>query len=483
MYRSYRKPTGIFIIVILVCSMLTGCIQQDTSAAVNDTASAPAKDAVLIPAAASKLRQDNIMKTIKELSSEQYEGRLTGTKANSMVAEYIADYFKEIGLENPKGLDNYMQAYMQPTVELMGKPVLQVIDKNEKVIDDFNYAENFVLRRLSSETNEIDMEAAMCLIENPEMLRKNNEKLKGKVILLPWKYYNLLGGQNEPADFAEMFDASAIISEFDLSENQLGYNYLKVRPLPNTGKLSKDYKPFAFVDSGTFSKLKEGARVGNKLHFSCNSNVIPKNSVTNVIGLIPGSDPKLKEKHIIIGAHFDHVGNNMNGTYNPGALDNASGTAVMLELARVIKESKTPLKQSILFIALNGEEGGLLGAKAYCKNPVSPLNKAVMINLDMVGSASKIPLTIAAASKESNKSLRDDLAEYADKLNIVYNKEYEGASDHAVFDKYGVPSVCLINMDLGYGYHSSHDTMEAVDGARTLEIAELVLNYINSNIY
>ena len=473
MNKMLRRLIGLIVTLLLICAMVMGCTQENTGETNTEAVSLGKEN----------IQQENLMNIIKELTSEQYRGRLTGTKENRMAAQYIADYFKKIGLDNPKGLDMYMQTYIQPSAVLSEKPVLQVIDNDGKVINDFSYPDNYVLRRLSSDINTLDMEVSMCLIENPEMLRLYNNELTEKALLLPWKYYDLLNGQNNPADFAEMFGASLVISEFDLSENDLGYNYLKIRPLFETWMTSRDYKPFIFVDSGTFSKLEEGAKSGKKLKFSCNSEVNLHNTATNVIGLIPGSDPELKDNHIIIGAHFDHLGDNMNGSYNPGALDNASGTAVMMELARIIKESKTPPKQSILFIALNGEESGLCGARYYCKNPVSPLEKAVMINLDMVGSAAKVPLTIAIASSKSDDSLRDDLAKYADNLGISYIKEYEGASDHAAFDNFGVPAVCLINMDLAYGYHSPHDTIKAVDGARVQEIAGLVLEYIINKAY
>jgi len=471
--KMHRRLISLIVTLLLIFTIMVGCTQENAGGTYIEAVSLGNEN----------IQQENLMNIIKELTSEQYRGRLTGTKENRMAAQYIADYFKKIGLESPEGLDMYMQSYVQPSILLSDKPVLQVIDKDGKVINDFKYPDNFVLRRLSSGTNALDMEVSMCLIEDYEMLRLNNNELTEKALLLPWEHYNLLNSQNNPADLAEMFGASLVISEFNLSENNLGYNYLKIRPLFETWMTSKDYKPFIFVDSDTFSKLEESMKNGNKLKFSCYSEVNLHNTATNVIGLIPGSDPELKDNHIIIGAHFDHVGDNMNGSYNPGALDNASGTAVMMELARIIEESKIPPKQSILFIALNGEESGLCGARYYCKNPVSPLGKAVMINLDMVGSAANVPLTIAIASPKSDSSLRDDLAECADNLGISYIKEYEGASDHAVFDNFGVSSVCLIIMDLSYGYHSPYDTIKAVDGARVQEITELVLEYIISKAY
>lgn len=466
--------TIVFILVI-ICSVLVGCSKEKSAAA--GTASA-------VPVLnADDIKKDKMMSIVKEFSSEKYKGRLAGSDENFLATHYINGYFESIGLENPKGLLDYVYAYYQPIVSLKDKPVMQILDNKGKSTVDINYPENFVLRRLSGETNEIDMNAPLYLIDDIEMLYKDDGKLKGKIILIPWKYYNSLGSQNEPVDFAKTCGALGAIAEFDLEKNDLGYKYLKVRPLCGTWLKSDSYKPFAFVDSDTFSKLAKAAKSGSKLHFACNSEVNISSLALNCIGLIPGSDPKLKDEYIIIGAHYDHVGDNMNGTWNPGALDNASGVAAVMELARVIKENKTPPKKSILFMAFNGEESGIQGSWSYCENPVYPLDKAVMINLDMIGSAAKIPLALAVSSDKSNTKLQETMAEYADKLSIVYEKKIDEGSDHTSFDYRKVPSVCLANLDLSYGYHSTHDTIEAVDGDRLHEAAKLVLYYIEKNAY
>ncbi|MFN5238087.1 MAG: M28 family peptidase, partial [Bacteroidota bacterium] len=89
---------------------------------------------------------------------------------------------------------------------------------------------------------------------------------------------------------------------------------------------------------------------------------------TNVIGVLEGSDPELKKEYIVLGAHYDHVGYEMkNGqrvVYN-GADDNASGTAGLMELVRILSGRRAELKRSIIFIAFDGEESGLLGSKAF----------------------------------------------------------------------------------------------------------------------
>ncbi|HSU88579.1 MAG TPA: M20/M25/M40 family metallo-hydrolase, partial [Terriglobia bacterium] len=111
----------------------------------------------------------------------------------------------------------------------------------------------------------------------------------------------------------------------------------------------------------------------------------------NIVGMLPGSDPKLKDEAIVIGAHYDHLGRGGEGSLAPregdihhGADDNASGVAGVLELARMFSSQKP--RRTIIFIAFSGEEEGLIGSNYYVNHPVVPLTKTVaMINMDMVG--------------------------------------------------------------------------------------------------
>ena len=113
----------------------------------------------------------------------------------------------------------------------------------------------------------------------------------------------------------------------------------------------------------------------------------------NVVGVLEGSDPVLKNENIVIGAHYDHLGRGGSGSLAPhsgeihhGADDNASGTAGMLELARVFSAQRPRLKRTLIFIAFGGEEEGLLGSNYYVDHPPMPLaNTVAMINMDMIG--------------------------------------------------------------------------------------------------
>jgi aminopeptidase YwaD len=116
-------------------------------------------------------------------------------------------------------------------------------------------------------------------------------------------------------------------------------------------------------------------------------------SASNVVGILDGSDPTLKNEIIVIGAHYDHLGHGGEGSLAPrageihhGADDNASGTAGMLELARLFSSQELRPRRTIVFMAFSGEEEGLLGSNYYVNHPIVPLaNTVTMINMDMIG--------------------------------------------------------------------------------------------------
>lgn len=114
---------------------------------------------------------------------------------------------------------------------------------------------------------------------------------------------------------------------------------------------------------------------------------------TNVVGILEGSDPKLREEVIVVGAHYDHLGRGGHGSraeregeIHYGADDNASGTAALLELARLASANRAAARRTVVFVAFGGEEEGLLGSNHFVNNPPFPLDRTVaMLNMDMVG--------------------------------------------------------------------------------------------------
>ena len=202
----------------------------------------------------------------------------------------------------------------------------------------------------------------------------------------------------------------------------------------------------------------------------------------NVIGILPGRDPAYANEAIILGAHYDHMGQAPNGMVWPGANDDASGVAVLLEIARSWHEQGYIPRRTVIFAAWDAEELGLLGSIHYVQNPPFPLeNTIAMIQLDMVGAGSPI-LNI-----DGNHSFGAGIGHIAETVGVEARITDGGGSDHIPFLSAGVPASALlweINPDEEITYHRPMDTVEAIDAGQlssAARIAELaVLNLAES---
>ena len=184
----------------------------------------------------------------------------------------------------------------------------------------------------------------------------------------------------------------------------------------------------------------------------------------NVVGIIPGNDPVLKDEYIIIGAHYDHLGVRNDEIYN-GADDNASGTATIIEVARILKSQQNNLKRSVIVAAFDAEEIGLFGSNHLSKK--LDLSKVkLMMSIDMVGWLEKgktLRLQGAATIKDGKRLLREE----AEKMHLdIKPKDFEtsifGATDTQDFAKKGVATL-YVTTGLKSPYHKPEDDPELID--------------------
>jgi Iap family predicted aminopeptidase len=181
----------------------------------------------------------------------------------------------------------------------------------------------------------------------------------------------------------------------------------------------------------------------------------------NVVAILPGRDPALRAEHVVVGAHYDHLGR-VGGRVHHGADDNASGTAVVVGLARALAAAGgTP--RSLVFTLFGGEELGLLGSAHYVAHPSRPLDHAVgMVNFDMVGRLRDGQLTVGGA--DSGSGLADAVTGIAatESVNTTLRGSPIGPSDHASFYRAGVP-VLFFHTGGHADYHRPTDTADKLD--------------------
>jgi hypothetical protein len=203
----------------------------------------------------------------------------------------------------------------------------------------------------------------------------------------------------------------------------------------------------------------------------------------NLLGAVPGADAGRGRQVVLVGAHVDGLGvDGASGTVYPGADDNASGTAVMMELARAAVRGADPPARTLLFAAWNAEEDGLFGSCHYVDHPVFPLGDTVaMMSVDMVGAGSATGVDVYGGGEGVNQWLRDVLAGATADAGLPYvvaTAPPATNSDHACFAAAGVSAVLVTTSgqqpDYHAYYHTPDDTPEHVSVA-DLEAALRVL--------
>lgn len=435
------------------------------------------------------IKSEELMDVVRELAKPEFEGRLTGSPGYRLAAEFLAGEFKKLGLIEPKGVSGYFQIFDCPcTLVLPGCSL--VLHRNGKDIN-YHYYDEFMPGSTSASgkvTTEvvfagygisapeldyddyagIDVTGRIVLIrpEAPVSPSAGEEKFR------PWLPYSL--HQYKMKNAIDHGAAGILYHYGPLANTNNEYHKgLVISMVGNkvvgdlfegTGKdysktvedIGKNLKPFSFP-------LGKQVTIYNLTEYN------PEGKGMNVIGILPGTDPVLKDEVILIGGHLDHCGKCWEVC--PGANDNASGIAVMLGVARALAKSGHTFKRTIVFMGIGGEESGLLGSGKYISDPAYPLDKTIgFINLDCVG----IGPNLHAGGGLSYPDLYTPL-ERANKEFVHRNLGSSPAgnagrprSDAAVFVRAGVPSVSFSSSGGSGAYHTPGDTPDTI-WAETLE--------------
>jgi peptidase M28-like protein/PDZ domain-containing protein len=211
----------------------------------------------------------------------------------------------------------------------------------------------------------------------------------------------------------------------------------------------------------------------------------------NVVAMLRGSDPALRDEWVLLGGHYDHVGTIKSAdagriggavegdTIWNGADDNASGTSSVLEIAQALALAGVPTKRSILFLAFSAEEQGLFGSIAWCEHPLVPLEKtAAMVNLDMVGRSTRSGIELGAMGSLQEGlwgRLCDVAWAAAPELDLASHRTIHSdpGSDHQTFLNHSVPALYVFT---GYheDYHRCSDSADKIDYEQMASICRFV---------
>ncbi len=436
-----------------------------------------------------------VLADIKKLASDEFEGRAPGSKGEDLSVQYISDEFKKAGLQpgNPDG--TWVQKV--PLVAIAGAASSLVVQKGGmkktfKATDDFVAFSKHVADEVKIENSElvfvgygvqapeynwddfkgVDVKGKTIIVlvndppvpdaANPSELDAKTFGGKAMTYYGRWTYKFekaaelgaagvLIVHETYPAGYPWPVVQGMAAERFNLAAPDKNLGRSKVE-----GWMTMDAASALLKMAGQdYQKLKalaatpefKAVPLGTTASISVKQTLRTVDS-QNVIGKLAGSDPALKDEYVIYTAHWDHFGRcaavDGDDICN-GALDNASGVAVMLEIARKMKAIQAAPKRTLLFLSVTAEEQGLLGSEYYGNFPLYPLEKTLgVINIDGINQwgktsdlvvvglgASDLDDYAVAAAREQNRTLKPDAEP---------EKGYYYRSDHFNFAKKGVPA-------------------------------------------
>jgi hypothetical protein len=411
------------------------------------------------------ISSNTLLDYVKELSSEKYTGRLSGSPGYEAAARWVAGQLKEAGLKPGVGDTSYFQWFPNAWTEVLNPGSVNILPGKElpktntiklQFPNDFYPGSNSASGHVKG-----DVVYAGFGISAPELNYDDYAGLdvKGKIILIesgvPYSKNDSVLKRWEPYSYHRYKFRHA------KELGAVGLLYVDLIANPNTSYLenftyahiSREIAQELLRGTGKkFSDLKEpilktmqpnSFPTKMKAEIEASTRNFPDAKACNVVGIIEGTDPVLKKEAIIIGAHLDHVGDP--GTLFPGALDNGSGSADILGAAVALAKSKVKPKRSVVFIFFGGEECGLFGSKKSTEDPVWEKDKVLfMINLDMVGNGTGFSLQGAASYPEYLKFFEDANNGWIHRsLQSSENQQSFGRprTDSAIFQKEGYKTI------------------------------------------
>ena len=478
------------------------------------------------PPAISTADSHRYLDDIKALTTPAMEGRGDGTKGLTRAQHLIEKRFKSLGLE-PVGLNSsYLQSFSLITgAQLKGKNDFAILKdghkrelKSKQEFVPFSFSSSAAVRGplvfagygVTADEFQyddyagIDVKDKIVVVmryEPPSFAVKGGNQGMTRHSYLVTKAINarshgakavvLVNGKLADGEedvltrFGSVSGPEDIGIVFAQVKNDIADGWLKaagksLADLQN--QINTSSKPASFELAGKQNE-KEKAKPGDKDNDKQIASITvsiktTRATVNNVLAYLPGKT----DEYVIIGAHYDHLGRgnfdslapSQIGHIHPGADDNASGTAGVLELARLLAPLKGQLRRGILFESFAGEELGLLGSAAWVRNPTRPLDKAVaMLNMDMIGRIKDQKVYIGGVGTGSTLKATVEQAQANSGFKIEYSPGGYSSSDHTSFVSKKIP-VLFFFSGLHSDYHKPSDTWDKINSEAAARLLDVV---------
>jgi len=473
-----------------------------------------------------KTSLNNLKSNLQFLASDELEGRETGTRGEKLAALFIAAEMQKYGLKPYGDNGTYFQniKLVSGGYDLTSK--IQILSAAGSVISELKMPDDFLSATRqtcdpSFQNISVPIVFAGFGITAPEFKYDDYKDIdvKGKVVLLlpdePYSEDNAFFNGNKTTGYsnantkinnAMIHGASGILffpeswrakfwDTFKKNATRVSFapERTDLRNVKNIPALILNEPAAQKLFDGevlSYGKVSEG--LSQKTDFksftfnkSIKFNLVDNtqtNMAMNVVGLIEGTDPKLKNEFVLLSGHFDHVGTRNGVVYN-GADDDGTGTVSVLEVARIIKENKLN-KRSVIALCVTGEEKGLWGSEYASNNSSFITNTVADINIDMTGREAPDSIHVIGSNTLSTEyyNLIKDVNNKTVKMGFNYKyddpkdpQRFFYRSDHYNFALKGIPIVFFFD-DMRKDYHQATDDVDKINFDKVLKVVKLSAN-------
>jgi hypothetical protein len=478
-----------------------------------------ALSSVLIPVYSESLSPDwtrglsatEYFKHVSFLASDDLKGRGNGTPELQRASEYIANQFRTLGLKPAGDKGTYFENFQITTGTAYGSHNALTIDSRKLTIDaDFEPLSISLPAQIDGplafagygisapdlqwdDYMGLDVKGKVVLVLRHEPQEMDpNSRFDGKNMTSHATYMNkainarqhgaravlfITDPNNHPEDKDTMSAAMRDIGADDSGIVALRITRAAVAPIfEKAGRsisnvqqeMDDNFKPQSFDLKSSVHLAMDISRIRKTIH--------------NVMAALPGTDSQLRNEWVVVGAHYDHLGlgdehslaPSQIGQIHHGADDNASGTAGVLEFARLASLHKQAFKRSILFMTFAGEENGLLGSNYFVNHPTVPLSSIVgMINMDMIGRVTNNHVNVLGVG--TSPEFKSWIEEFNKTIGLQVNFSASGhdGSDHISFDGKHIPIMFFFS-GLHSDYHRPSDTADKINSEGAVSVLALV---------
>ena len=436
------------------------------------------------------LTSEKLFGYVEQLSDSSLEGRLAGSPGMAKAVAIVEDYYRSWGLKPAGDNGGYIQLFPHPCVEIQPGSTMEVLfpirakEKDTWIAKSYPWADGWFAGGMSGngditadvvyvgfgvtapelgydDYEGIDVRGKIVLAEgetpnrdrSPEAIKKwykhtlnqtklNNAVAHGAIGLL----YNWVPGPNAPYNegFVYCHVTDTVVN--DLFRGT-GRAYRET-----VNKIYETGKPQSF-------------EMGKRARIKMNATYNPDATGKNIIGVVEGSDPVLKNEYVIIAAHLDHLG--MIPYHIEGANDNNTSSASLLGVAEAIAKLEKKPKRSVVFLSLDGEEAGLTGSTYYTQHPVFPKEQIkAVLNLEQVGAGEILVTNYAYDHPHLTEVAREANEKYIHRQLLERETHYltRPRTDGAVFMQAGYPCTDLRSAGGGF-YHHPKDNTKSINPA------------------